>query len=304
MFTVIIQLMIFKKIYLFIFKLKRNVYELNEKIPIQFVIRNQGYKTFRFYLDQNFGNSFFLEIINQEGEEIQSQTVIMNFKEPYISNIKQNQIEDIYGNPVKEIILHPEETFSKTYYISSLPKGRYKLIGYFIPYSYDQQYKNNLRFISKNKINLEITEEKNLFKIQDPIDIPKESIPSPEETVYLFLMAEYYKNWNNYFKYLELKEYIKSYEIFEKEYIQASLKEKQILLNEFKNFLIKQQIEPIIEFNITKVIYQEKNKANVYAEVLRGNNSYRVKYLYNYTLIKKDVWKIHHVVVSILKTGK
>jgi len=283
---------------------ERNLYETSQKIPIKFIVKNVGYHTFRFYVDQNFGNTFFLEIINEAGEEIQNNVNIKNYQEIDINQLKQNKTEDHDGNPIKEILLHPEEVWSKTFYIDSLPKGKYKIVGYFIPYSFDMQYKNNLRFLSKSRIHLQITEEKSIFVVQDSIDIAKDSSPSPEEIVYLFLMAEYYKNWENYFKYLELKEYIKSYELFEKEYQNASTREKQLILNEFKNFLMKQEIEPIIEFKIKKVVYHKEDLANVYAEVLRGKNSYRVRYLYNYTLQKRDYWKIYSVVVSILKTGK
>ncbi len=283
---------------------ERNVYETNQKVPIKFIVKNIGYNTFRFYVDQNFGNTFFLEIINEAGEEIQNNVIIKNYQEIDTNQLRQNNTEDHNGNPIKEILLHPEEVWSKTFYIDSLPKGNYKIIGYFIPYSFDMQYKNNLRFLSKNRIKLQITEEKSIFVIQDSLDIAKDSSPSPEEIVYLFLMAEYYKNWENYFKYLELKEYIKSYERFEKEYLNASIREKQLILNEFKNFLMKQEIEPIIEYKIKKVVYPKEDIAYVYVEVLRGKNSYRVKYLYNYTLQKKENWKIYSVVVSILKTGK
>lgn len=289
---------------LFSIDLDQNIYELNQKVPIKFKIKNIGFKTFRFYLDQNFGNTFYLEILNQEGEEIQNNLIIENIENYKINDIQENKIEDLWGNPIKEIILHPNEELVKTYFIYRLPVGKYRMIGYFIPYSYDNQYKNNLRFLSKNKLNLEIVSEKTIFQYNESVDTIKDSIPSPEETVYLFLMAEYYKNWENYFKYLELKEFIHSYDIFEKEYKNASIREKQLILNDFKNYLMKQNIEPIIEFKITKVIYTEWDKANVYAEVLRGSHNYRVRYLYDYSLYKKDVWKIHSVVVSIIKAGR
>lgn len=287
----------------FSIKLDKNLYYFDDIIPIHFTIRNKGYHAFRFYINQQYGESFFLEIINEAGEEIQNTIPITNYKEFNINLLQKNKTEDLEGNPIKEILLHPEEEFNKTFYIKNLPVGKYKLTGYFIPYSFDQRYKTHLRFITKNNLELTISEKKSIFEYYEKSYDFKDTTPSPEEIVYLFLMAEYYKNWDNYFKYLELKEFINSYELFEKEYKEADLKNKQLLLIEFQKFLKNQNIEPIINFKITKVLYKQPDQANVLVETTRGNKSYRVTYLYNYSLVKKEIWKITGVVTSILKTG-
>lgn len=284
-------------------KIDTDTYYHEDLIPVHFIIRNLGYHAFRFYINQQYMESFFLEIINESGEEIQNLIEIKNYKEININNLQKNKIEDLDGNPIKEVILHPDEEFKKTFYIKNLPIGKYKLIGYFIPYSYDQQYKHHFKLISKNDLEMNISEKKSIFEYNEKLNEFKDSTPSPEEIVYLFLMAEYYKNWENYFKYLELNEFIYSYELFEKEYKESDLRNKQLLLSEFQKFLKNQNIEPIMNFKITKVLYKKPDVANVIAEVTRGNKSYRVTYLYNYSLSKKDIWKITGVVTSILKKG-
>lgn len=38
---------------------ERSLYEEGEILPIYFRIKNNGYESFRFYLDQKYGSSFF-----------------------------------------------------------------------------------------------------------------------------------------------------------------------------------------------------------------------------------------------------
>lgn len=284
--------------------LDRNLYEESETIPIYFKVKNIGYETFRFYLQQDYNTSFGLEIINERGEDISSQLKISYTKEFDLSSIQKNKIEDLEGNPVKEILLHPEEELVKTYYITRIPSGNYTLIGYFKPIPFDPRYEKNLRFISKNSVQIFIQKEKSVYKFEDEIDLQKEAIPSPAETIYLFLMAEYHKNWDNYLKYIELKEFIFSYEFFSNQYENSNPKEKQNLLNKFKKFLTNQNVDPLLSFKIKKVEYLEKDQAKVFVEVKRGTLNYKVLYLYEYFLKKKQVWKITGVLVSILKKNK
>ncbi|MCS7204080.1 MAG: hypothetical protein NZ853_00110 [Leptospiraceae bacterium] len=283
---------------------ERNLYQANELIPVSFQIQNQGFLSFRFYVNQKFTESFYIEILDANGKEIQEQVEVLNHPDFEITSLQKNLVENLNGNPVKEILLHPNEIFTKTFYIKNLPVGEYRIVGYFIPYSYDENYKSQLRFVSKNRITLTITEEQSVFRFVDDQEIPKEAIPSPDEVVYLFLMAEYYKNWDNYFKYIELQDFILSYELFERDYRRADIKTKQNLLNEFKNFLKNQPIDPIIRFQIKEVHYLQPHVAKVFVEVLRGKPGYKVEYLYEYELKRKEYWKIHHVIVAVQKIMK
>lgn len=284
--------------------LDRNLYEESEIIPIHFKVKNIGYETFRFYLQQDYKKSFVLEILNERGENIESELKIAYTKEFDLSSIQKNRVEDLEGNPVKEILLHPEEEFIKTYYIKGIPKGNYTLIGYFKPIPFDPKYEKHLRFISKNSFQIFIQKEKSVYKFEDEIELQKEAIPTPEETVNLFLMAEYHKNWDNYLKYIELQEFISSYEFFSNQYENSNPKEKQNVLNQFKKFLTNQNIDPILGFKIKKVEYLERDQAKVFVEVKRGTFNYKVLYLYEYFLKKKQVWKITGVLVSILNKNK
>lgn len=207
---------------------------------------------------------------------------------------------DLVGNPIKEILMHPYEEFTKVFYIKNLSKGKYTFIGYFMPIPFDPQYKKNLKLISNHQIQISIEKEKSVYHYEDELEIQKESIPSPEETVYLFLMAEYNKNWEYYVKYLELQEFIHSYGLFSNEFKLASPKEKQNILNRFKMFLISQNLDPILNFKIVKVEYLDRQNAKVFAEVRRGTPNYKVLYLYEYSLKRKNFWKIVGVLVSIL----
>ncbi|MFN3604097.1 MAG: hypothetical protein ACK4UJ_05240 [Leptonema sp. (in: bacteria)] len=284
--------------------LERNLYEEAETIPIYFRVRNVGFESFRFYLEQEYRTSFVLEILNQKGENIEPEIKIESTKDFNLYAIQKNKIEDFVGNPVKEVLLHPNEEFIKTYYIKNLPIGHFRIIGYFKPIPFDPRYKKNLIFMSKNQIHINIEKEKSVYKFDDEIELQKEAIPSPEETVYLFLMAEYHKNWDNYLKYIELNEFIYSYELFANEYKNGNPKEKLNVLNRFKYYLINQNLDPIIDFKIQKVEHIDKTHSKVYAEVKRGNLNYKVQYLYEYVLKKKNFWKITGVVVSVLSKKK
>ncbi len=288
-----------KNIFFDIF-LERNLYEEGEIIPVYFKIKHIGYESFRFFLDQDYRSSFLLEVLDERGENIEKDLVIENTKDFELYSIQKNKVVNLIGNPIKEILLHPNEEFTKVYYIKHLPKGTYRLIGYFFPVPFEPNYKKNLRLISNRQIQIFIEKEKSVFQYDDEIEIQKESIPSPEETIYLFLMAEFNKNWDYYLKYIDLKEFIHSYELFSNEYKLANPKEKQNILNKFKLFLINQNQDPILNFKIVKVEYFDKEKAKVYVEVKRGTPNYKVLYLYEYSLKLDRYWKVVSVLVSIL----
>ncbi len=263
-------------------------------------IKNKGITSFRFFISQTFNESFQLEILNAKGEDVQSKLTITSDRQFFLDEIQPNKIQNLAGNTVKEIVLHPGESFKKTFFIQNLQEGNYKIIGYFIPYSYDEKYKRHLKFISQNALNVSIKTQ-TFFSYDDEVLAISEPIPAPEEVIYLFLMAEYHKEWEKYLKYIDIKEFIQSYDIFYRKYEVADSKKKQKILYEFKNYLISGYTDEIKSFKILKTEYLSPNLAKVSVEVLRASYNYKVLYHYEYFLSKKDFWLIQKVLVTIIK---
>jgi hypothetical protein len=127
---------------------------------------------------------------------------------------------------------------------------------------------------------------------------------TPEEVVHLFLAAEMKKNWENYFKYLHLPEFIYAYPKFSKEYAVAEPDYQTLVLEEFRKYLMDSVSGKLTYYKIIKREQVTENLARVTVYIERELNRYPSKYEYTYTLKRKEeafgnFWKIASVIVKV-----
>lgn len=301
-------------------------YREGSDIPLEFKIFNHGKEVIRIFPSTSGLETFQFQIKDNEDRLIEE--IIPHEAKPwdprYQKDFRQdgrNHVENLASNVSKEIILHPGESFSYRVLLNEkyrLTAGRkYHITGYFYP-NITESNKNLL--LSGNE-----SEGKNVFlRTDNSITFylekrREDQIPSgisepfgnshgvsPEETVFLFLGAEMKKNWGNYFKWIEFSDYILAYDSFSGEYINASSRDRESIIEEFKRFLISFPSGKLKSFKVVGVDNLNSNEAKVRVFAERSEERIPTRYEYEYTLKKamndnSSLWRIHGVVARVRK---
>lgn len=286
-------------------KLDKMHYKIDEEILAEVTIKNYGNEPLRIFPTMYPLQTYQFLIVDENDE-----TLLPNDK-IYISDKKlerRNRVVNLVGDAVKEIILHKGESITKRFnlreYYNFTPGKKYYVASYFYPnYVEDSQ-----TFLRSENYSLFVVEPKKSElppRRAEPYQ-PSETELTPEEVIHLFLSAEMKRNWENYFKYLELSEFIHAYPKFSKEFANADSDYQALILDEFKKFLITSSSGRLINYKITKRINPHNSLAKVYVQVERELNRYPTKYEYIYVLkkgteLQKGFWKISNVIVKVIR---
>jgi hypothetical protein len=132
---------------------------------------------------------------------------------------------------------------------------------------------------------------------------------APFEVVMLFLKAEKDRNWDNYFKYIDIEKFIKAYPDYVKIYNLASKKndveEKEKIIIEFVNFLKVERNDYIVNYEIQNELKRSEKNSYVEALVKRFAAGNPVYYKYRYSLERyENLWLITDVEVTVAKGRK
>ncbi|MBN2403102.1 MAG: hypothetical protein JXN64_11970 [Spirochaetes bacterium] len=223
--------------------------------------------------------------------------------------MKNKSISETIKNSGSRVInLAQNEAFSHSIDIKNIyriePEREYRVKVLFSPDAEDQNIHvstNQLTFIMLQSGD---TGKSGISRISSFTSPAREL--TPLEIVLLFLKAEKDRNWDNYFKYMDIEKYIKAYPDYVKIYDQAvtadNIEKKENIVIEFVNFLKKERSDYIISYLVQNELKSSEN--NSYVEVLVKRFAVRspVYYNYRYLLEKYDnLWLITDVQVTVAK---
>lgn len=302
-------------------------YREGEDVAMEFHVRNHGKEVVRIFPATNALETFQLQIRDENNRLIPllENSDYQPWNPKYQKDRNQslrNHMENLVGDASKEIALSPNETFSYRILINEYydikPGMHYTVNGYFYPNATESKKnlllggtdsegrlafmraENTLRFLYENR-----RKEPTVSGIKEQ-NLVTESGVSPEETIFLFLGAELKSNWSNYFKWLHLPDFILAYDRFSGVYLSATDREKELIEDEFKEYLTTLPSGKIKYFKVIGVdrVSPRESKVKVYVE--RLEEKVPTRYEYDYSL-KKDpsqresLWKIHGVVARVRK---
>ena len=289
-------------------ELKRTRFDPDEDIAVYLKVKNKGYQTIRIYPYAKANQTFQFFLSDRQGREIPQQFDPIAWER----REKGSEIVDLKRQRIKEVILGPEESFEKVLYLNDFydlkPNQNYRLWLYFYP---GQRGQSNLFVRSENLVTFRIGQSRSRKKSYALQREKRDLKLSPEETIYLFLSAEMQKNWPHYLKYLDLKKYITTYSNYASRYLEAGPQERELVLEEFSTFLMKEPAARLKSFRLLDAKPERRADGNLIAEgryfvrvlAVRARQTFLNRYEYRYTLESqaKGFWKIVHVQAKLIR---
>ncbi len=286
-------------------KLQSMTYKQTEPIYIDVSIKNFGNEVIRIFPTNSDLKTFQFQITDEEDNNLSLKEDI-NLQEIKSAKIRT---ENLVGDRVKEIIIHKNESFLKRFDLNqfyNFEEGKkYFVTVYFYPNYFEnkdnfQKSENQAIFqVDKNKI-----QKSNQNKFSES-ELSSSGL-TPEEIMFLFLGAEFKKNWANYFKYINFPEFILGYTKYANEYTKTDEAYKELVVDEFKKYLSESKQGVLTYYKVLSVDKLNSNMAKVYVHAEREQNRSVSKFEYQYILKKDDdkmrgFWKISSVVVRVKK---
>lgn len=281
-------------------RLSRTVFSEGESVPVLFRVTNGGHRTVRIYPFSPEETTFRFELLDSKGKEIEENP---DLRFDPNDDVVENRREK---DRAREIVLEPGETYERRIYLDrhyDLRPGEYRLSGFFLP---DARHDILLRSI--NRLRLRIEKKVSPFSFEGDEEAQATTGPDAAETVYLFLSAELSGNMKNYFKYLDLRRYVLSYELYAREYLRAPAREREVVLQRFAEYLKSSPADPLRKFQILRTVKEGPDRARVDVSAVRSAGGYRSDYTYNFLLERETTgsgggggggWKIISVVAGI-----
>jgi hypothetical protein len=293
---------------------ERVQFRAGEDIPLKFRVRNVGYQVIRIYPSSRPISTYRFLVTDRQGREL---PVRFNQRSYNAREHGSRTVVDFQGDLTKEVILHPGETFEKSFYLNDFydltPGAEYRVSAYFFP---DQRFEYFVRSGDMNRIRIDARKTPPAPLLRD--DEPGSSVArpqiSPEETIFLFLSAEMRQNWKNYLKYLELPRYITAYDRYASQYVQSGSQERAEILREFATYLTGNPADRLVRFKVTGVEPERDAGGRIIADGrsfvkvlgVRDSDGFVLQYEYTYTLEPgggedRGFWKIVYVEARLIR---
>ncbi|XDD44155.1 hypothetical protein AB3N58_07400 [Leptospira sp. WS60.C2] len=284
--------------------LTKRSYEAGERIPLTFTVTNTGTEVVRIFPSFDFRYSFQI-IVKDGNDRILTPIEDPEFPDPILK--RRTTIVNLVGDENKEISLHRNESFSKTIYLDEhyqfLPDQSFYITGYFYP-NYTEDKSAFLR--SQNTVGFLFQNAKQVRKDSASRQITESGGLSPEEIIFLFLGAEMKKRWEYHFKWIDFSEYILAYDRYSSAYAEASVGERETIIEDFKEYLTESPSGVLKYFKVMSVDYPSKRDARVQVYVERMMGRFKTRYEYIYTLRQEEgsrvgFWQIKNLLVKVKK---
>lgn len=284
--------------------LTKRSYEAGERIPLTFTVTNTGKEVVRIFPSFDFRYSFQI-IVKDENDRILTPMEDPDFPDPILK--RRTTIVNLVGDENKEVSLHRNESFSKTIYLDEyyqfLPDQKFYITGYFYP-NYTEDKSAFLR--SQNTVGFLFQNSKQVRKDSASSQITENCGLSPEEIIFLFLGAEMKKRWEYHFKWIDFSEYILAYDRYSSAYAEASVGERETIIEDFKEYLTESPSGVLKYFKVMSVDYPSKRDARVQVYVERMMGRFKTRYEYIYTLRQEEgsrvgFWQIKNLLVKVKK---
>ncbi len=281
--------------------MEKYTFNFNESILLHINIKNKSgiKKSFKIY-DTDY-TSFRPVVYDMNGREADT---LVDYR---LKN--KTAVEAIKDSNSRIIELSHNETFCHSIDLKNIykiePEKEYRLKALFF-----QDAENQTAIISDNQLNFKTLRDLNVTSNSGISRILKFSSPSrglsPFEVVLLFLRAEKDRNWDNYFKYIDIDKFIKAYPDYVKIYNQAikknDIEQKEKIVIEFVNFLKEERSDYILSYEVQNELKSSQSISYVDAFVKRFAARNPVFYKYRYSLEKyENLWLITDVEVTVAK---
>jgi hypothetical protein len=279
-------------------------YAYGEEIFLDFTIKNYGNEVIRFFPTTHTLKTFQFTIVDENDESILPKD---EFRMEDKKLKRRLTTVNLVGDEVKEIVIHKGESFTKRFDLKEFydfePGKKYFISGYLYP-NYLEDHSHFIKSENRSIFVLEPKKKEISPRKYESTDIAQEEGLSPEEVIHLFLSGEMKKNWIQYFKYIYFPEFINSYSQYSKEYASAEEDYRELVIEEFKRYLMEQNAGKLTYYKITGKENISSNLSRVTVYVERDQNRNPSKYEYVYTLKKGDdilkgFWKLNSVTVKV-----
>ncbi|MDH5717632.1 MAG: hypothetical protein OEZ22_08325 [Spirochaetia bacterium] len=291
-----------------IFSEKRR-YSVSEDIILDLSITNNSEYPVTLYMHKNYLKNFTIIVKDMAGKSMPAKDISFfkdygDYRDPFFHNYTATNFHS------RAIVIHKGETIKRTLKIQDIvqlekfdkKKIRYDITAYFYP---NPEQMPSLFVKSENMLSVYVTTEKEYLLSNNTEKLPaftmKKLAISPKEIVYLALSAEYEKDWPNYLKYISIRDVIKDYPNYARRYMQAQENEKQLIINDFQNYLITRETHKLVKFEIIKEI-PENNISTVGVKAVRKVEGFEREFFYTYYLTKADrLWYITGIEAAVIK---
>lgn len=272
----------------------------NENIEFHASLVNEGAYPITIYLHENPLKNFTIIARDADGRSLNVKEEMYfrgtsDFRDPHHTRYTGETY------PMRKMIIHPGEKYEK----------KIKLADYVDFDSFSERLKNlsitahfypnpiqaeRYFLASASSLALIYDQSREILREKDNVNDAALSVPgvSAREIVYLMLSAEYTKNWQQYFKYVSLKDIIRDYPEFARLYANDSTEDQAGALGEFRKYLSGRGSHKLLKFRVLGGESREgPETAEVRVRARRDVEGFERDYLTTYYLTKRDaLWQI------------
>ena len=275
-------------------KLLRQVYRIKQEIPVYVYIVNKGNKTLKINLSKHIFQNFAFRIRN-----------LKNIAVKYSDNFFLYRMKNRYNVSGQRLVtLKPKEHFGRVIDIEKLFRlvepDHYEITGYFFQNparsNVDRRVaSNSLRFILRPPRRVDHLVKKMNTKRQ----VYMGQKLTPGETVSFTINSKMRRDWQAYFRYIDVLKLIGIFNNYSNRYGTASFMNKRKVLADFKVFLKDFPAKTIVKFFVKRItINRDKLTLGEDAEVLcnivyKKNRLIERKDYYFFLYKKFDRWFIY-----------
>ncbi len=274
-------------------KVQKTSYQLEEPISVQFQVINDGMNSINIEVSEKFYNNFYFYIKSIKNQVISEQEHFYLQKKDDIGK-EQN---------VKRITLGEKQFYGASFDLIKLFKlnepGHYIIQGFFYP-----NLRNQVKPLMSQVIHVEI--RASTYQSNGSSNNPSDGWRHgggkiPYDTVTQMLNARMNKNWNRYFKYIDLHRLIKQFPANHKQYKDLKQRyealkpsKRRPIISKFKeylktNYLSNIGIEKLVKFKVYKsVIENARRKSKIYVQVTYRGDGIIIKQRFIYHLYQRN----------------
>lgn len=282
-------------------------YGQNERIPLKLVIKNRGFHPLTIYLHRNILRNFTMVVRHPSGKSLPVKAEYyhddtQDYRDPFFYNYTATNFHS------RSITIQPGESFKRIMYLDDMvelsqvqeKKERFIISGYFYP---NPEQSPALFLPSLNKFtvyrdNHHYKPVDEIISEQAPEFSPRRPGLDPKEVVFLTLSAEYTADWPNYFKYMSLREIIRDYPEFARNYMLAEDYKKPSVLDSFRRYIMQRETHKLVKFKVVKEEttdrgHSNRSTAQVQVKAVRKIDGFKREFLYTYYLSQhNDLWLV------------
>lgn len=274
-------------------QLLRDVYRMNRPLPVLVEIVNRDDRPVTLMLGDRLLYNFRFRVRTLRNELVKDRL-------EYALRLQESRSRAV---PARTVVLQPGERYGRTIDISprkllTVP-DRYQLTGYFYmrPQRTDADTgftSNSLRFTLKPP---EMVSRAAAVRRDRRLQALDRRL-TPGETVDFAIRAKRQRDWENYFRFMDIKQMINLFQKYAKKYQDAVFSDKPQVMQDFKDFLKRFPAEQIVHHFVQQstVTRDEKTldeNAQVQCLIVYRDGQLLEKKIYHFSLYRQlDNWYI------------